>query len=322
MSTLCVVTTSGRPKVFNEYLTKILAKQTTKDFRVLVATDDYEGYKFDKSFITIKRDNSDDKMSSLNENWIAALDWIDKHPDYDKILCFEDDDYYNREYVVETTAMLDKSDLFGWHKDAYYYVLSRKARRLLNVGYACLASTAFTRKVLPYFRECVMQGNVFIDNLLWKGIRETSYMNQPPISLNNGQTMQPPPMEYSKLISSFKGKRLLADNFTGVLYNQEPEIRYDAGGKLQMVIHQAIIDPDTGLIKDEHPRHVGMKEPFHGGKFGTSFQHDPRVGGGSDMLGNKLKEWIGNEDAKMYLKYTSDPPKPYPPLVMVDMPLD
>lgn len=317
---LIIICTSGRAKVFNDHLVKIISKQTTRDFDVLVVGEDLEGYKIPKGWNVIRRDGSADTMPSLCHNWISALDWIDKHEDYEKFVVAEDDDFYGKTWVIEITALLDRADLVGFHEDAYYYVLSRKARRVHNIGFAALAATAFNRKVLSYMRLCCEQGNTFIDGLLWKGIQRVSYMAQPPIKTDSG-SIQPKPIAYYEKIAEFKGRKLLANNFTGVLYGVAPEIKYDAAGKLQIIMHQAVLD-ETGMVKDEYPRHVGMKEPFHGGSAGTSIGgHDPRWRGGPDILGATLRKWIG-EDAKMYLKYTSDPPSPPPALQMVPMAMD
>lgn len=319
MGILLVTTTSGRPKAF-EILEKVIRKQTTTDYDWLVVSDDCEDYKFPSKCKVLRRDETDTKLPSICANWLAAIDWIESREAYDKILVIEDDDYYHREYILQTAALLDKADLVGWEEDAYYYVLSRKARRTHNKGYASLAATGFTRAVLPFLRECCKAGDVFIDRNLWLGIGEVSQMMQPPISLATGQTISPPPVPYRRIVSQFKGKKLLADNFTGLEVGKAVEMRWGDDGKLQVIRNEADLD-ERGNIKDEHPRHVGMKEPWHKGKGGiSSLGHDCRQGGGPDIFGDQLRRWIGADDAKLYLQFTKDPPRnPYPPNILVPM---
>lgn len=321
MSNLLVTCTRGRPKAF-DLLAKIVKKQTTQDFDWLVICDEWAGYKFPKECKIIKRDGTDDTLPSLNENWRAALDWVAKHESYGKILVIEDDDWYHREYVLETATLLDRCDLFGWQEDAYYYCLSRKARRCHNVGFAALGATAFNRTVLPYLRKCVELGTPHIDVALWRGIREKAVMAQPPMTMSGGVTVAPPAVEYARIKEEFAGKKLLAHNFTG-LAEEGTTIRWDDQGKLIVVSNEPHLD-NHGNIAGEHPRHVGMKEPWHGGVPGaSSYGHDPRSAGGPDIFGDTLRKWLGNEDAKLYLQFTKDPPRnPYPPMLMVPMPID
>lgn len=323
MATLLVTVTHGRPKAF-EILKKLVKKQTTKDFTWLIVTDSWDKYVFTPEMEVVRRTPvQGEKLPSICSNWLAALDWIDDHDEYDKIIPLEDDDWYHREYVLETSEWLDKGDLVGWEHDAYYFVLSRKAKRQHNVGHASLAATAFGRAALPWVRECASQGQVFIDLLLWQGIWAKSLTQQPPVTLANGQVVNPPAAEQNFLVKKFEGSAFLVDNFTGIRAGQPMEVRWDEKGKLQVIRHEPVLD-EVGNIKDEHPRHVGLKEPWHGGTGGLSaFGHDCRQGGGPDIFGDQLRRWIGREDAKTYLSFTSDPPRnPYPAHVIVPMPIE
>lgn len=326
MSTLLVTTTSGRPKAL-EILAKVIDKQTTKDFHWLIVSDDFSGYKTPNikraSVTVVERDKAGDKLPSINENWLAAIEWIEEREEYDKILPIEDDDYYAPGYVLEMTTLLDRADLAGFEEDAYYYVLNRKARRMHNKGYASLAASGFNRSVLPFLRECCNTGDVFIDRNLWLGIGEDSFHPSPPISLATGQTIQPPPVPYRKVINKCKGRLVLADNFTGLEAGKAWDMKWNDQGKLEVITNEAPLD-DEGNIVGEHPRHIGMKEPWHRGRTGISILgHDFRQGGGPDLYGDQLRKWIGKEDAALYLQFTKDPPRnPYPPNIIVPMPIE
>jgi hypothetical protein len=321
MSILLVTVDKGRPKAF-DILQKVIAQQTRKDFHWLVVCDGWDGYKFPtKNCTVIKRDDSNDKLPSLNENWLVALDWIEAHEEYEKIIVIESDDFYHKEYVLDTAALLDRAELVGWEQDAYYYIMSHKARRTHNVNFAALASTAFTRSVVPYFRKCTELGTVFIDKPLWFGIKEKAQFAQPPMTLANGQVVNPSAIEYVRTVASFGGSKLLADNFTGIVSGQRRTMKW-VDGKLHVTSHDYTLNED-GNIEGEHPRHVGLKEPWHGGTEGAS-DHSALDGGGPDRDGLKLIEWIGRENAMRYLGLFPEPDgrngKPYPAFVLVAMP--
>lgn len=91
----------------------------------------------------------------------------------------------------------------------------------------------------------------------------------------------------------FTGRKLLVDNFTGI----------DSASGIQPKI-----DEDTGNIVGEHPRHVGLKQPWHGGAAGLT---QGGSHGGLDQTGKILRSWLG-DDAAFYLKFTRehDPKNP------------
>ncbi len=298
---LLITTTKNRPAAF-EQLKRIVSNQTVESFDWLIVSDGWDGYKFPKGAKIVKRDGSADTLPSLCQNWLAALDWIEQHPQYERFIVLDDDDYYHREYLAEAKKHLEQADLVGWQNDAYYYVLNRKARRFLNTGHASLGATAFTRAVLPYLRQCVQEGDVFIDLLLWKGIRRQTLEPQAPLKMPDGSTIDVPPRTVSHAVAEFKGKRRLVDNFTGIVEGSDV---------------QPEIDNKTGRPKGEHPRHIGCKEPWHGGLPGLSRAgHDYQAAGAWDAMGTIARQWFGDEDAEFYLKFSADywaafqPPKP------------
>jgi hypothetical protein len=283
---LLVTTTSGRPKAFG-VLQKWVKAQTTDDFHWLVVSDDWEGYQFNKSQTVIKRDASEDTLPSLNHNWLKALEYIESKPEYQKIVVIEDDDYYASDYVKNMIGFLDEADLAGYEEDAYYYVVNRRARSLHNVGFASLAATGFTRAVLSWFKTCASENNIFIDKTLWQGLHETVLIPQPSLMSKDGRMIQPPPVPYKQSVARWEGKRMLADNFTGLKPGEKLELK-------------------DGWPRDYRPRHVGMKENWHGGKDGLSKTgHDALQGSAQDPFGNRLKAWVPNEVATYYLNLTA-----------------
>lgn len=313
-NTLLVTCTSGRPAVM-PILTKWMEAQTTDNFDWLIVSDDWDNYKFPKIAKVIKRDNSEDTLPSLNHNMLAALDYLDKETKYEKILFIEDDDYYHSDYVKQLLTLLNKSDLVGFNEDAYYYVIARKAKMWHNQNLASLAATGLNRSVLPWLRECCSLGDVFIDKTMWTGQTVTVLQQQPSLTQKDGRFLTGPPIAVTQVVKEFKGRKLLAHNFTGLTQNEKPS--YDKNGQ----------------IKNYYPRHVGMKQNFHLGKVGLSeLGHNSETGGAPDIFGRKLKGWIGEENAEVYLRYTAsvapsdDPAKQegrrYPAHTMLPLPSD
>lgn len=284
---LLVTVTKDRPKPFAQLVTNV-ENQSVGECDWLVVTDGWDGYKFPKTCKLLKRPNDNDTLPSICENWLAALKFIEDHEQYDRIIVLEDDDWYHVNYVKETRKNLESAELVGWHEDAYYYVMSRKAKRVHNVGFASLAATGFHRSVLPFLRECASQGNVFIDKMLWTGISQTSLVAQPPLVFKDGSRRELAPVPITQIVKRWEGTRQLYDNFTGLPWptREQPKMNKD------------------GNIIGEHPRHVGLKQNWHGGAGGLSTGgHDASMGGGFDMYGKKLREWIG-EEANFYLQLT------------------
>lgn len=307
--TLIITATGGRPKALAT-LSKWLAAQTTEDFSWLVVSDDSAEYKKPKGAIFLRRDVSpDETLPSLNLNLLHALDWIDSKPEYDKFVFCEDDDWYSPSYVRETQKLLDRADLVGWNEDLYYYVMQRKFRRCHNQDYASLAATGFTRAVLPYMRSVCLVGDIFIDNILWHGIRRQVFLPQAPLKLADGSTVEGPPQAVSQVVSSWTGSRILVDNFSGLAYGGREVVKLDKTG-----------------MPLENPRHIGCKGDWHGGVRGLSVRgHDHTLGGAQDIYGKLLTKWVGAEAAAFFMGFTKDPdsPKrtgrPYPENVLIPL---
>lgn len=100
----------------------------------------------------------------------------------------------------------------------------------------------------------------------------------------------------------YKGKKLLVNNFTGIDTNSRSQPRLD----------------DKGNILGERPRHVGIKQNWHGGEDGLT---QATSGGGIDQTGKVLRAWLA-EDAAFYLKFTKEPDTNKPqPFILMEMPI-
>jgi len=259
---LTITVTNGRPKAFNDYLSKY-AKKQTQEFDWLIVCDNDEDYKFPKKAKVVLREEKSE-MNSMCANWHTALKWIQEQgQQYDRFAVLEDDDWYSDTFLYELNKFLDTKDLAGFNENCYYFVLSRRAHRCHNTDWSALATTGFRRPVLPLLEKIIAEGGVDIDTKLW---------------------------------TTFKGSKILANNFTGVA-GKQPAL--DGKGK-----------------QLELPRHIGCKENWHGG---VSHASGYPPSGGFDTMGKVANRWFA-ADAPSYLKYTRTPPMGTPNLLL-EMPM-
>jgi hypothetical protein len=254
-----ITVTSGRPKAF-AMLRKWVEAQTMQEFTWLIATDDWEGYKFPRGAKVLKRDQ-DSNLPSMNANYVHALE----HAEADRLILLEDDDYFAPNYIFETNKLLDQADLVGWAEDAYYYCLNRRPYRPHNQTWASLAATAIRKNVTPVLLELARKGERYLDTPLW---------------------------------NTWQGSKLLYHNFWGIPMNSR------TGPKM------------VNGFAEEKPRHVGIKDNWHGGTPGAS-GHEPK--GGWDLTGRELRKWIGS-DAEFYLALTK-PPEIGTAGILMEMPM-
>lgn len=84
----------------------------------------------------------------------------------DKIIIWEDDEYYAPGYIEEMSKRLDDYEVAGICRGKYYNLPTGYFSQLKNMKHASLAQTGFRRSFLPKFIEC-LDGDHFIDIRLW-----------------------------------------------------------------------------------------------------------------------------------------------------------
>jgi len=107
-----------------------------------------------------------DPKHTLGINLLAAV----PHILGDKILFFEDDEYYAPNYIEVMAAHLDQWPAVGIGFSKYYHLRKPGYHKHTNIDHASLAQTAFIRDMLPVFVSKI-SGDAFIDVRFWKAVR-------------------------------------------------------------------------------------------------------------------------------------------------------
>lgn len=158
-----VTTTRNRPIAFN-FLQDHISRQTLAHDRWIVINDGIEPYEYRCGQEVVQRDPKNDKLPSINENWLAALPLIGAD---DTVLVIEDDDFYSEKYISRLAGLLESVDLAGINDARYFNLESCRYLNLGNTEMAVLASTGFRASYIPEFRKAVESGSIFIDVSLW-----------------------------------------------------------------------------------------------------------------------------------------------------------
>jgi hypothetical protein len=109
-----------------------------------------------------------DGDNTQHRNLLAGLDVIG---DDERVVVWEDDDYYDPSYLHFVNLWIDKHDLVGECRARYFNVQSGYGKRIPNRSHASLCSTAVKGPGLMALRLEVEAGNKFIDLSLWKRYR-------------------------------------------------------------------------------------------------------------------------------------------------------
>ena len=97
------------------------------------------------------------------------------HVEADRVLIFEDDDWYHPDYIGLMVGLLDIRALVGGRYARYYNVAHRKWSIHSNVHHASLCTTGFRAALLPIIRQSLEESNFRrpekpqqLDGTLWK----------------------------------------------------------------------------------------------------------------------------------------------------------
>lgn len=120
-----------------------------------------------------RKPRADDPKHTLVANLKKALPLITG----DKIIIWEDDEYYAPDYIERMARELDSHEMVGIKHSKYYHLSSGGYKQFTNEGHASFAATAFRRSVLPDLKAILDSGdNPFIDMALWKRIGNRGYL--------------------------------------------------------------------------------------------------------------------------------------------------
>lgn len=108
---------------------------------------------------------NDRKAESITGNVLAALE----HVEYDRIIIWEDDDYYDSRHISQQLTRLNNYALVGEGIAHYYNVHERAYRINRNTKHASFCQTALRAEALyALFTSCHKRTSSFIDSRLWQ----------------------------------------------------------------------------------------------------------------------------------------------------------
>lgn len=267
---LTIITTTRDRSAAFQLLEDMVRRQTRQPDRWLVINDGQEKYEYHCGQEVILRDPSNDRLPSINENWLAALDHLEDCSETElaprewyrgPIVCMEDDDWYAPNYLETVERYLRDFELVGFGYDRYWNVKTGKSLQLHNFLHASLAATAWRSSCSAMVRKAVEAGSVFIDLHLWHQFWQSDCSGY--IAFNE--------QEETSGINSIPGAHR---------WQQECSHLTTEPGK---------------------PLHVGIKGLP--GAVGLGIGHTDI--GCPDSAGVTLRQWIG-DDADVYLRFRRD----------------
>ena len=127
----------------------------------------------------IRRINtSSEGKHTLPLQMIEAL----QHVSTDKIIMFEDDDWYCADYFERMLQLFEqhpKAKLIGQGQAVYYHIPFRKCFQLINIDRASLCQSAFRAELIPsILRISKTINNPFIDIMLWQSRKGSKYAKE------------------------------------------------------------------------------------------------------------------------------------------------
>jgi|GEM_PF-1595361 len=165
-SKITVITPTGdRPLAF-ALCQKWMAAQIVQPDQWLVIDDGKVPVQPEIPMRYVRREpKANDPKFTLALNLKEALPLIEG----DKIIIFEDDDYYAPEYIAVMSRMLDSHVIAGIINAKYYHLPTGGFYQNHNDRHASFAQTAFRAMILPAVKKILIECQTpFIDIQLWK----------------------------------------------------------------------------------------------------------------------------------------------------------
>lgn len=157
-----ITLTGDRPLAF-KLCQKWMANQITKPDQWIVVDDGDIELDCMENMHYIKRDKKGgEPKHTLLLNLVEAFKYVIG----DKIIIFEDDDYYSPEYISQISLLLNKYDLVGIGRAKYYHI-EGKYYEHYNMNHASLAQTAFKNSLLNHIQK-LLNGDMFLDLRIWQ----------------------------------------------------------------------------------------------------------------------------------------------------------
>ena len=156
----------------------------------------------------------DRKAESLTGNVLTALE----HVQFDKIIIWEDDDYYSPDYISQQVLRLNRFELVGEGCAHYYNVYERMYRVNRNTKHASFCQTALRASAIhALYTSCLKRTSAFIDGRLWtKALNKFVFQDTRHVigikgmPGRTGVGMGHRPKKGAKVRAGFKDDKLLA----------------------------------------------------------------------------------------------------------------
>lgn len=168
MEKLTFVTTTGdRPLTF-ALLQNWIRRQTLQPDQWIIIDDGKEPV---KPFISLREirylrgeSQTENPKAALLSNLRMAAPLIKG----DRVLFFEDDEYYASKYAETMVAKLNEHEIVGIYNSRYYYLPTGNNCRVGNAKHASLAQTGFRSSFLQEFRRLANSDTGALDMKLWR----------------------------------------------------------------------------------------------------------------------------------------------------------
>lgn len=168
---ISVLTCTGDRPICFRLLERWMKQQTVKPSQWIVIDDGKIPTEPTMDCTYVRREpKADDPKQTLNVNMKTALPLVDG----EKLIIWEDDEYYAPQYIEIMSEKLNKSSVVGICKSKYYYLPTYHYYVHPNIDHASLAQTAM-RDSFFYNLEQAIQDDPFMDLRIWrKAIEENN----------------------------------------------------------------------------------------------------------------------------------------------------
>ncbi len=162
---ITIITPTGSRQTAMTRCEYYMSRQTVQPDQWVISDDGLETMKYTLGQEIYTRPFSLNKAKSFTGNVINCI----SHIKYNKILIFEDDDFYHPTYIERMVQRLQNFDLVGQPLAIYYNVAKQKWRQNQNEDRASFCETAFRSILIPSLEKaCQLRSSAFIDARLWK----------------------------------------------------------------------------------------------------------------------------------------------------------
>lgn len=160
----CITCTGDRPETF-ALCKRWIVNQTVKPIQWIIVDDGINPIEV-PNLPYVNYIRREPKQADPQHTMILNMQEAVKHIIGDKILFWEDDEYYAPDYIFEMSKLMDVYEVVGIGRSKYYYLPGKTYYSHNNMGHASLAQTGFRRSFLPEFNS-ILPGDSFLDIRIW-----------------------------------------------------------------------------------------------------------------------------------------------------------